>query len=51
MERPIDVELVDVTKVFDSGVVAVDRVSLQIYQGEFFRSSARPAAGRRPRCA
>lgn len=36
MERPIDVELVDVTKVFDSGVVAVDRVSLQIYQGEFF---------------
>ncbi len=36
LERPIDVELVDVTKVFDSGVVAVDRVSLQIYQGEFF---------------
>jgi len=36
LERPIDVELVDVTKVFDNGVVAVDRVSLQIFQGEFF---------------
>ncbi len=36
LDRPIDVELVDVTKVFDNGVVAVDRVSLQIYQGEFF---------------
>jgi spermidine/putrescine transport system ATP-binding protein len=36
LERPIDVELLDVTKVFENGVVAVDRVSLQIYQGEFF---------------
>jgi spermidine/putrescine transport system ATP-binding protein len=36
LERPIDVELLDVTKVFKNGVVAVDRVSLQIYQGEFF---------------
>ncbi|MCM8747400.1 ATP-binding cassette domain-containing protein, partial [Thermomicrobium sp. CFH 73360] len=36
LERPIDVELVELTKVFDNGVVAVDRVSLQIQQGEFF---------------
>jgi len=36
LERPIDVELLDVTKVFENGVVAVDRVSLQIYQEEFF---------------
>lgn len=36
MERPVDVELVEVTKVFDNGVVAVDRVSLRIRQGEFF---------------
>jgi len=36
LERPIDVELLDVTKVFENGVVAVDRVSLQIYRGEFF---------------
>ncbi len=36
MERPVDVELREVTKVFDNGVVAVDRVSLQIYRGEFF---------------
>ncbi|MBX6752866.1 MAG: ABC transporter ATP-binding protein [Thermorudis peleae] len=36
MERPVDVELCDVTKVFDQHVKAVDHVSLQIYQGEFF---------------
>lgn len=31
-----DVELKGVTKVFDNGVIAVDRVSLQIARGEFF---------------
>jgi len=36
LERPVDVELCDVTKVFDQQVKAVDHVSLQIYQGEFF---------------
>lgn len=36
LERLIDVELLELTKIFENGVVAVERVSLKIQQGEFF---------------
>ena len=44
-----DVQLIGVTKRFGT-VTAVDAIDLEVYRGDFSRSSARADAARRRRC-